>query len=217
MFVDESKARSFLFVAVMVAPYAVHLLRRELRDARPKGRRDIHFNGARDDLRDAVVRILERHEIKAVVLRAVAAKGCNPVRTVSVRQRGSPFQSPRIRSCWIETRASKRKIGAGSSRSCTRAAFATTICTVTRSRFSGRRTRLPGVGSAVVLGRTRCVRSSFGRPTWRSRQRKARVTHLTGRLPGSLLRAIAPRATNSSVSAAPDNRWGGGSAARPVP
>lgn len=78
IFVDESKARSFLFVAVMVAPHAVHLLRRDLRAARPKGRRDIHFNGARDDVRDVVVRILERHDIKAVVLRAVAAKGCNP-------------------------------------------------------------------------------------------------------------------------------------------
>ena len=78
MFVDESKARSFLFVAVMVAPHAVHLLRRDLRVVRPKGRRDIHFNGARDDLRDTVVGLLERHGINAVVFRAVAAKGCNP-------------------------------------------------------------------------------------------------------------------------------------------
>lgn len=78
MFVDESKTRSFLFVAVMVAPHAVHLLRRGLRAARPKGRRDIHFNGARDDLRDEVVEILRQHDVRAVTFRAATAKGCNP-------------------------------------------------------------------------------------------------------------------------------------------
>lgn len=78
VFVDESKARSFLFAAVVVAPHVVHILRRDLRAARPKGRRDIHFNGARPDLRDEVVRILMRHEVSSVVFRAKSAKGRNP-------------------------------------------------------------------------------------------------------------------------------------------
>ena len=78
LFVDESKARSFLFVAVVVAPHAVHMLRKDLRAARPKGRRDIHFNGARDDVRNEVVRILRQHDVRAVTFRAVTVKGCNP-------------------------------------------------------------------------------------------------------------------------------------------
>jgi hypothetical protein len=78
MFVDESKARLFLFAVVMVAPHVVHALRRDLRAARPKGRRDIHFNGARDDVRHEVVRILRQHDVRSVVFRAVNTKGCNP-------------------------------------------------------------------------------------------------------------------------------------------
>ncbi|MFD6448538.1 hypothetical protein ACFWEJ_25785 [Promicromonospora sp. NPDC060204] len=78
LFVDESKAKSFLFVAVVVPPHAVHLLRRDLRAARPKGRRDIHFNGARDGVRNEVIRLLGGHDVRSVVYRARAAKGCNP-------------------------------------------------------------------------------------------------------------------------------------------
>lgn len=110
-------------------PGGAHLTGHQLR---PRGRRSVHFNGARDELRHAVLDVLVAHEVTAMVVQATGRRGLQQRETCAV----------------------------GCTRSCTRARPATTICTATRNHCSGQRMRSRGRGSGPVRGVTGCARWS---------------------------------------------------------
>ncbi|MFE7505003.1 DUF3800 domain-containing protein [Promicromonospora sp. NPDC057488] len=75
VFVDESKSRGYLMAAAFVHARHLQSLRRALRQLRPRGRRSVHFNGARDELRHAVLDVLVAHDVTAVVVQATGRRG----------------------------------------------------------------------------------------------------------------------------------------------
>ncbi|GAA2239247.1 hypothetical protein GCM10010413_45830 [Promicromonospora sukumoe] len=75
VFIDESKSRGYLMAAAFVHPKHLQSLRRALRQLRPRGRRSVHFNGARDELRHAVLDVLTAHEVTAMVVLSTGRRG----------------------------------------------------------------------------------------------------------------------------------------------
>jgi thiamine phosphate synthase YjbQ (UPF0047 family) len=61
--------------AAFVHPKHLQSLRHGLRQLRPRGRRSVHFNGARDELRHAVLDALVAHDVTAVVVEATGRRG----------------------------------------------------------------------------------------------------------------------------------------------
>jgi hypothetical protein len=74
-FIDESKSRGYLMATAFVHPRHLQSLRHGLRQLRPRGRRSVHFNGARDELRHAVLDTLVAHDVTAVVVEATGRRG----------------------------------------------------------------------------------------------------------------------------------------------
>lgn len=75
VFVDESKSRGYLMAATFVHPRHLQSLRHALRRLRPRGRRSVHFNGAKAELRHAVLDVLAAHDVTAVVVQATGRRG----------------------------------------------------------------------------------------------------------------------------------------------